>query len=70
MYWLEAGEAAGDEDVGGVEADHTALLQRPGEAGAGHPVPGLHTPDLSRGQGGAFLSPASKHHHRGSADID
>ena len=67
---LEAGQAPDDEDMAGVEADHTTLLQRPGQLRAPHPVPSLRTPDLSRGQSGASLVPASQHHHRGRADIN
>ena len=44
---LEAGEAPGDQDMAGVDADHTALLQRPGQIRSRSPVTSLRAPDLS-----------------------
>ena len=70
MYGLEAGQASDDEDVAGVEADHAALLQRPGQVRARPPVASLRPPDLSRGQSDASLVSASENHHRGRTYVD
>ena len=70
VYGLEAGQASDDEGVAGVEADHAALLQRPGEVRARPPVTSLRPPDLSRGQSDASLVSASENHHGGRAYVD
>ena len=69
MYGLEAGKTSDDEAVAGVEADHAALLQRPGQVRPRPPVTSLWPPDLCRGQGDARLAATSENHHRVRADV-